>query len=80
MSIGAHQWRVLSRAECSLCDVMLVELVQLLGDAANQVQVVDISDDVELHSKYGTRIPVLMIDGEFVCAYKLDHDRVRGYL
>ena len=73
------QWTVYSRADCSLCEHMLDELAQMLGPAdAAAVQIVDIDGDPELERKYGTRIPVLLADGEFVCAYRLDAERVRG--
>jgi hypothetical protein len=73
------QWTVYSRADCSLCERMLEQLGELLGPQTS-VQVVDIGGDPELERKYGTRIPVLLADGEFVCAYRLDVERVRGYL
>ena len=73
------QWTVYSRADCSLCEHMLEQLAELLGPQA-AVQVVDIEGDPELERKYGTRIPVLLADGEFVCAYRLDAERVRPYL
>ena len=75
------QWTVYSRADCSLCEHLLEELAELLGPAvAATVQVVDIEGDPELERKYGTRIPVLMAEGDFVCAYRLDVERVRAYL
>jgi hypothetical protein len=75
------QWTVYSRADCSLCERMLDELAALLGpEAATAVQVVDIAGQPELERRYGTRIPVLTADGDFVCAYRLDPERVRGYL
>jgi len=75
------QWTVYSRADCSLCEHLLEELAELLGpQAAAAVQVVDIAGDPELEGKFGTRIPVLLADGEFVCAYRLDVERVRAYL
>jgi glutaredoxin len=75
------QWTVYSRAECSLCERMLDDLAQLLGpEAAAAVQVVDIDGQPELERKYGTRIPVLTADGEFVCAYRLDFERARAHL
>jgi hypothetical protein len=73
------RWTVYSRADCSLCEHMLEELAELLGpQAAAAVQVVDIAGEPELERRYGTRIPVLMADGEFVCAYRLDVDRVKA--
>jgi hypothetical protein len=75
------QWTVYSRADCSLCEHLLDELAELLGTAAAAaVQVVDIEGDSDLERKFGTRIPVLLADGEFVCAYRLDAGRVRAYL
>jgi hypothetical protein len=74
-------WTVYSRADCSLCERMLEEMAELLGpQAATAVQVVDIEGQPELQRRYGARLPVLTADDEFVCAYRLDADRVRAYL
>jgi acyl-CoA synthetase (NDP forming) len=75
-----REWTVYSRPDCTLCTELIVELAQLLGAAAVHAKVVDITDDAELERKYGQRIPVLLADGEFVCAYRLDEERVRAYL
>jgi len=75
------QWTVYSRPDCSLCDQLLEELASVLSPSeAERVQVIDVSQDRELKRKYGLRIPVLMADGEFVCAYRLDVERVRAVL
>ena len=76
------QWTVLSRAECSLCEQLLEELAEVLEPAeAAAVQVVDIDQqparDPTWLRKYGLRIPVLLADGEFVCDYRLDRERVQ---
>ena len=73
------RWTVYSRADCSLCERLLEELAELLGpEAAAAVQVVDIEGQPELERRYGSRIPVLMADDEFVCAYRLDVERVKA--
>ena len=41
------------------------------------VEVVDIDSREDWRSAYGTRIPVLEFDGEFVCEYRLDREKVR---
>jgi len=57
------------------------DLALVLGPAASaEVEVVDISDDDDLERLYGARVPVLTADGELVCAYYLDRDRVEAYL
>ena len=76
----ADTWIVYSRAGCGLCEEFMIELAALLGDFAAQVQVVDIDSDPELSRKYFDRIPVLTVAGDFVCAYRLDIERVRRYL
>jgi hypothetical protein len=74
------QWTVLSRPECSLCEQLLAELAEVLSPAeAARVSVVDVDQDPDLARKYGHRIPVLLADGEFVCDYRLDRERVRLY-
>ncbi len=73
-------WTVFTRPGCTLCEELLVELAELLGDEAARVAVVDITDNPDLESKYARRIPVLTADGDFVCAYRLDRDRVKAYL
>jgi hypothetical protein len=57
---------------------LLAELAEVLSPAeAAQVSVVDVDQDPALARKYGHRIPVLLADGEFVCDYQLDRERVR---
>jgi hypothetical protein len=74
------QWTIYHRPGCSLCDEMMADLAQLLRpEEAATVQVVDISADPDLERKYGKRIPVLLADGDFVCNYRLDAERVNRY-
>jgi hypothetical protein len=73
-------WVVYSRAQCGLCEQFQIELAELLGERAYQVQVVDIDTDSELKRKYGERIPVLTVDGDYVCAIRVDAERVQRYL
>jgi hypothetical protein len=74
------QWTVYTRPGCSLCEQMLEDLAAALGpDEAARVLVVDIETDPELLRKYALRIPVLAADGEFVCAYRLDMERLAAH-
>jgi hypothetical protein len=59
---------------------MMLELEELLGPRAQDVRVVDIAGEPVLERKYGARIPVLTIDGDFVCDYRLDRDRIREWM
>jgi Glutaredoxin-like domain (DUF836) len=78
--VPVPDWRIYSRPGCCLCEQMIEELAALLGSGAVDAQVIDISGDRLLERKYGARVPVLLADGEFVCAYRLDHGRVQQLL
>lgn len=57
------------------------ELALLLGaELSSQVEVVDISGDEALERRYGRKVPVLTVDGDFVCAFRLDRERVQAHL
>jgi len=73
-------WLVYTRHGCTLCQEMLEELAEMLGSQAQSVVVRYLDGDPELERKYGQRVPVLLADGEFVCCYRLDRERVRPYL
>jgi hypothetical protein len=75
------QWTVYTRHGCSLCEQLIEELALLLDPIeAERVRVIDIDSDPELIRRYASRIPVLTADDEFVCAYRLDKDRVVAHL
>ena len=76
----AAEWIVYSRPDCGLCESFIIELVEQLGPLAEAVKVVDIDGDSELKRRYSDRIPVLTVDGDFVCAIKVDAERVRRHL
>lgn len=72
--------RLYSRPDCGLCERLLDELLVQLGGRA-EVEIVDISEDVELEREYFFRIPVLKgADGTELSEYPLDFERVEGYL
>jgi glutaredoxin len=50
---------VYSRAGCHLCD----DAVALLRENGLQPEVIDIDGDPNLHSRYDTCVPVVVIDG-----------------
>ena len=74
-------WLVYTRPDCSLCEAMLEDLAQVLGpEAAAAAQVLDITGDPDLERKYGHKVPALLADGEFLCCYRLDRERMQPYL
>lgn len=80
-TLPVTHWQVYTRQECSLCETLLMDLAQALGPvAAASVEVIHIDGNEALERKYGQRVPVLLADGEFLCAYQLDRARLAPYL
>ena len=57
-----------------------MELGAVLGQGASTIRIVDVDSNVELARKYGDRIPVLLVEGDYVCAIRVDTERVRRFL
>ncbi len=73
---------IYSRPGCHLCDDMeaLVERVApTLGEPA-AIEVVDISSDADLESRYGLEIPVLLVDGRKAAKYRIAEEDLRRLL
>ena len=61
-----------SRAGCHLCEAMHEELQPYLDQYQLSLQIVDIESDDDLLRSYAVKIPVLALDGETICQYRLD--------
>jgi len=71
-----------SRPGCHLCDDMkaIVERVARTITPAPTVEVVDISSDAELESRYGLEIPVLLVNGKKAAKYRVTEEGLRRML
>ena len=67
------------RAECHLCDEMLAALEPIVSGRAT-IEIVDITEDDELHKRYLLEIPVLAHGDRELCRYHLDVKRVERLL
>jgi len=67
---------VYSREGCHLCEQLIEELLPLIRGKLD-VSVQDIDSRPEWQVEYGTRIPVVEWNGEFVCQYTLDEPAIR---
>lgn len=61
-----------TRAGCHLCEAMQEELQPYLDQYRLTLELVDIDNDDELLRHYAVKIPVLALDGETICQYRLD--------
>jgi predicted thioredoxin/glutaredoxin len=64
---------LLTRAECGLCERLLLELDALRErEPIPAVTLVDVDADSSLQQRWGLKVPVLLLDGERVCEQRLD--------
>jgi len=75
VSLQPPDIRVYSRPGCHLCEQLVEELLPLIRGRL-ELEVIDIDTRPEYASKYGTRIPVVEYDGQTVCQYTLDKERL----
>jgi hypothetical protein len=72
-------FRVYGRPGCHLCELLLEDLLPLVRGRA-RVESVDIDLDAGLREAYGTRIPVVELDGRTVCEYRLEKQAIEDAL
>jgi len=78
-SLNLPQLTIYSRRGCHLCELLIEELQPLIRGRA-EFEVRDIDSRADWAGKYGTRIPVVELDGRFLCQYHLDADAIANAL
>lgn len=63
--------RIYSRPGCHLCEQLIEQIMRLTRDRG-RLEVVDVDSREDWRQAYGTRVPVVEIDGCFVCQHELD--------
>ena len=82
---------VYTRRGCHLCEVLIEGLLEEIGpeighgldrdsDSRKSIELRDIDTNPEWREAFDTRVPVLEFDGEWLCDYHLDRQRVRAVL
>ncbi len=69
-----------SRPGCGLCEELLLALQNVPQARAFPIDVVDVDRDAAARSRYGHKIPVLLLAGELVCHGHLDHEELHKAL
>ncbi len=69
---------IYSRPGCHLCDDMkaVVERVALALIPPATIDVIDISSDPDLESRYGVEIPVLLVNGKKAAKYRVSEEEL----
>ena len=71
-----------SRPGCHLCDDMKAVIARVAREHAVDVTLeeIDISTDADLESRYGTEIPVLLLNGRKVAKYRVSEGELARML
>jgi glutaredoxin len=73
------QIRVYSRPGCHICEELVEALLPRVRRRAD-VEVVDIDTREDWRKAYDIRVPVVELNGQFVCQYTLDTDALEHAL
>ena len=60
---------VYSRQGCHLCEIMIERLLAFRG---LELDIRDVDERDDWQAAFGQRVPVLVVDGDVVCEYRLD--------
>jgi hypothetical protein len=71
---------VYSRPGCHLCDDMKAVVDRVARSIPSTIEIVDISGDPDLETRYGLEIPVLLVDGKKAAKYRVTEDELRRIL
>ena len=74
-----RQLTVYVRRGCHLCTDMTQALERLRHELRFTYITVDIDRDPGLADRYGSRVPVLVGDGNELCHFFLEEDRLRSH-
>jgi glutaredoxin len=80
MAQGSNKITIYSRPGCHLCDEMKAVVARVSRKTPLWVEEIDISGDAELEARYGTEIPVLMVDGRKAAKYRVTEDQLVAIL
>ena len=74
------RFTLLTRAGCELCEEMLAALELFCAGRHVAIELMDVDGDAGLRSRYGFKVPVLLLDGEPVCHGRFDAAEVERLL
>lgn len=72
--------QILGRQWCHLCHEMELAVVPLAREFGARVEAIDVDMDADLEARWDEQVPVLLIDGAYVCHYHLDEVAARAAL
>ena len=71
MAISLPRVTLYSKPDCHLCDIAKERIANVRRCVAFELETVDITSDPVLYTRYRERIPVVLLEGEEVFAYRV---------
>lgn len=72
--------QILGRQWCHLCHDMEVAVAPLAREFGARLESVDVDQDPALEARWDEMVPVLLVNGAYVCHYHLDEAALRAML
>jgi glutaredoxin len=72
--------QVLGRQWCHLCRDMEAAVAPLAREFGARLESVDVDEDAALEARWDEMVPVLLVNGAYVCHYRLDEVALRAIL
>jgi glutaredoxin len=72
--------QVLGRQWCHLCHDMEAAVAPLAQAFGARLETVDVDLDPALEARWDEQVPVLLVNGAYVCHYHLDEGALRAHL
>lgn len=63
---------IYSKTDCDLCEIAKERVENVRRSVPFCLEEVDVGDDPRLYDRYGERVPVVTVDGEAVCVYRVN--------
>lgn len=71
---------IFSKPDCHLCEVAKAHLLRLQKKWGFELREVNVAQDENLMMNYGSRIPLVLVNGRPACKYKIDEQALRQKL
>lgn len=72
--------QILGRQWCHLCHDMELAVMPLVQEFGARLEIVDVDLDAELEARWDEQVPVLLVEGAYICHYHLDPAALRAAL
>ena len=68
------------RRDCHLCELAREELERVRRDVPFELEEIDVTGVPDLERRYGDWVPVVEVDGERLCVYRVEEATLRARL